>query len=151
MSCGTRNEYLKGCRCDDCRHANAVYQAEWRANREPPGNELADITRREEARLRRAKYRPGYQVTERTAAIYAIDISPIPAGHDMTWRADAACRDADLDLFFPEKGEHGLAAKRICARCPVLTDCLEFALTTRATGIWGGMTDNERHQLVRTR
>ena len=151
MSCGTRNAYLKGCRCDDCRHANAVYQAEWRANRQPPGNELADITRREEARLRRAKYRPGYQVTERTAAVYAIDISPIPTGHDMTWRADAACNGADLDLFFPEKGEHGLAAKRICARCPVLTDCLEFALTTRATGIWGGMTDLERRQLVRTR
>lgn len=151
MSCGTRYTYLNGCRCDACRHANAVYQAEWRAARQPPGTEIQDIARREEDRLRRAQYRPGYQVTERTAAVYDIDIAPIPAGHDMTWRADAACNGADLDLFFPDRGNHGLEAKRICARCPVLTDCLEFALVTRATGIWGGMTDNERRQLVRAR
>ena len=73
------------------------------------------------------------------------------------WRARAACRGHDTDLFFPP-GETGEAteqieeAKAICATCPVRKACLEYALATRQEyGIWGGMTEAERRSLRRRR
>jgi hypothetical protein len=49
------------------------------------------------------------------------------------WRDDAACRDADADLFFPV-GTMGPAlrqideAKRICPACPAQAACLAWAV-----------------------
>jgi len=49
-----------------------------------------------------------------------------------SWRGDAACRDADPDLFFPV-GTTGPAlrhideAKRICRACPAQTQCVAWA------------------------
>jgi WhiB family redox-sensing transcriptional regulator len=72
---------------------------------------------------------------------------------DGDWWQQAACRDADPDLFTydpatdpPATAE---AAKAICVGCPVTGDCLSFALgTMRAsqdlTGIYGGLTPTER-------
>jgi WhiB family redox-sensing transcriptional regulator len=66
------------------------------------------------------------------------------------WRDDAACRDANPDLFFPI-GTAGPAlrqigeAKRICRGCPVQTQCLAWALDNGITdGVWGGTTEDER-------
>jgi WhiB family redox-sensing transcriptional regulator len=72
-----------------------------------------------------------------------------------SWRSAAACRSADPELFFPlsESGkalEQIAEAKVICAGCSVRRQCLEFALRTRAYGIWGGLTELERHQSRRT-
>jgi WhiB family transcriptional regulator, redox-sensing transcriptional regulator len=71
------------------------------------------------------------------------------------WRHDAACRDADPKLFFPD-GEATLArvdvkaAKLICRRCPVSATCLDWALTRdQEAGIWGGLTEVERRRLPR--
>lgn len=68
----------------------------------------------------------------------------------MDWRASAACLSADPDLFFPV-GSAGTAldqvrdAKRVCAGCPVLADCLEWALAAGGLeGVWGGLTAEER-------
>ena len=67
-----------------------------------------------------------------------------------SWRDDAACRDADPDLFFPV-GTTGPAlrhideAKRICRACPAQTQCLAWALDHGVTdGVWGGTTADER-------
>ncbi len=75
----------------------------------------------------------------------------------MDWRDDAACRDEDPELFFPI-GTTGIAleqvnaAKRVCARCAVQEDCLEFALASNQdAGIWGGLTEDERRTLKRSR
>jgi hypothetical protein len=60
----------------------------------------------------------------------------------MNWREDAACGDADPDLFFPI-GTTGNAlrqideAKRICRFCPVHIQCLAWALEN-------GVTDHRR-------
>lgn len=35
--------------------------------------------------------------------------------------------------------------------CPVKKDCLEHALANREEGVWGGMTEDERNQLRRSR
>jgi WhiB family transcriptional regulator, redox-sensing transcriptional regulator len=66
------------------------------------------------------------------------------------WQAHAACAELPTDDFFPV-GSTGpaldriAAAKAICAICPVVKECLEYALDTGQTdGIWGGMSEEER-------
>jgi hypothetical protein len=40
------------------------------------------------------------------------------------WRSDAACRDVDVGIFFPEQGGPAYAqARAICSRCPVIESC----------------------------
>ncbi|HTJ74847.1 MAG TPA: WhiB family transcriptional regulator [Acidimicrobiales bacterium] len=68
------------------------------------------------------------------------------------WRQDAACRDMDTAIFFPETEEAAAAAKAVCATCPVREACLQFALVTRQDdGVWGGLDENERRRLRRRR
>ncbi|MFD5451864.1 WhiB family transcriptional regulator [Streptomyces sp. NPDC003470] len=73
----------------------------------------------------------------------------------MEWTRHAACVDEDPELFFPV-GTTGpalrdiAAAKRVCARCPVTTQCLASALETGPTsGVWGGTCEEERVALLR--
>ena len=74
---------------------------------------------------------------------------PVPALAG--WRYRAACRGADLKVFFPGRGESAEVARRICAECPVRQPCLEFALGHAIThGIWGGRAERDRRAL-RTR
>jgi WhiB family transcriptional regulator, redox-sensing transcriptional regulator len=72
---------------------------------------------------------------------------------DGDWWQQAACRDADPDLFAydptTDPPATADAAKAVCAGCPVTGDCLDFAFhTMRAsqdlTGIYGGLTPDER-------
>jgi hypothetical protein len=73
------------------------------------------------------------------------------------WRERAACRAGlDPDLFFPA-AESGAArdaqvraAKAVCARCPVRSECLDEALVRIPYGIAGGLTERERQRLRRT-
>jgi WhiB family transcriptional regulator, redox-sensing transcriptional regulator len=72
----------------------------------------------------------------------------------MNWRLAAACRSADPELFFPRSGsgkarEQIAEAKVVCAGCPVRRQCLQFALRTRPQGIWGGLTELERHSAAK--
>ncbi|MGH3857434.1 MAG: WhiB family transcriptional regulator, partial [Pseudonocardiaceae bacterium] len=72
------------------------------------------------------------------------------------WRHRAACRNEDPELFHPV-GDDGpalvqiAAAKAVCARCPVIADCLFFALVALPEGVAGGLTAEERGQLRRRR
>jgi WhiB family transcriptional regulator, redox-sensing transcriptional regulator len=69
----------------------------------------------------------------------------LPAFYDQ-----AACRDADPDIFFPEKGEwtRAIEAKAICGSCPVREECLQWALETgQLFGTWGGLGERERRRL----
>jgi WhiB family redox-sensing transcriptional regulator len=81
-------------------------------------------------------------------------------GWTSAWQQRAACRGVDASLFFApnyfERREEKLArearAKVYCSRCPVRVDCLEYALRLREPhGIWGGMNESERRQLLRER
>ena len=68
------------------------------------------------------------------------------------WRLDAACRDLDTSIFFPETDDAVATAKAICAACPVREACLEFPLITRQDdGVWGGLDENERRRVRRRR
>jgi WhiB family redox-sensing transcriptional regulator len=48
--------------------------------------------------------------------------------NDQSWRAEALCAQTDPELFYPECGQIPHTAKRICAACPVRTECLDDAL-----------------------
>jgi WhiB family transcriptional regulator, redox-sensing transcriptional regulator len=64
------------------------------------------------------------------------------------WRYRAACRGADLNLFFPGRGESAEPARQICAGCPVWQPCLNYALSRGIVhGIWGGLTERDRRAL----
>jgi WhiB family transcriptional regulator, redox-sensing transcriptional regulator len=70
------------------------------------------------------------------------------------WRARAACSGYPNSLFFPATDDPDDAsvekAKSVCAVCPVIDDCLEYALeTNQRSGIWGGTSERERKSLRR--
>ena len=66
--------------------------------------------------------------------------------------ADGLCAQTDPDAFYPEKGGDVRAAKAVCRRCPVITACLEHALTEgEPHGVWGGRSEQERRKLRRDR
>lgn len=69
------------------------------------------------------------------------------------------CRGVDSSVFFHPDGERGRAraqrerrAKELCNSCPVLAACRSHALAAAEPyGIWGGMSESERSQLVKQR
>ena len=66
------------------------------------------------------------------------------------WQERALCSQTDPEAFFPEKGGSTREAKRICSRCEVKGECLEFALGhDERFGIWGGLSERERRKLKR--
>ena len=76
---------------------------------------------------------------------------------DHEWRDRALCRDTDPELFFPV-GTTGTAltqidrAKQVCGECTARDECLEFSLTTNQdSGIWGGLSEEERRVIRRQR
>jgi WhiB family transcriptional regulator, redox-sensing transcriptional regulator len=69
----------------------------------------------------------------------------------------ARCKDEDPELFFPV-GTTGPAAvqletaRGICMRCDVKAECLEWAMATgQEAGVWGGLSEDERRALRRSR
>ena len=84
-----------------------------------------------------------------------LDLLSSAPGEFGDWRDLAACTSTDPEAFFPEKiDENAMAAKRVCARCDVRAECLEFALAMPVTedwGIWGGMSANSRRKLRKRR
>ena len=75
------------------------------------------------------------------------------------WMQDALCREVDLDVFFPDRGQPSTQAREICARCFVTDECLEWALAyesgSRGTatsyalnGIYGGRSPKQRKKIL---
>ena len=89
------------------------------------------------------------------------------------WKVKAACRKEEIapSIFYPEddqevrgksntkRGKAGkqrlreaeTRAKLICRECPVRAECLEYALAHGEQGIWGGMSEDERADILRHR
>lgn len=68
------------------------------------------------------------------------------------WRDDARCRDVDPDRFY---GRDTRRMKRFCLSCPVIEDCLAFAMKNEFDtiggrfGLYGGMLPHERESFGR--
>lgn len=61
------------------------------------------------------------------------------------WRDEAACVDVDPDVFFPKVGQPLGLAREVCASCPVVAECLAYAVENHIVdGVWGGLTARER-------
>lgn len=74
-----------------------------------------------------------------------------------SWQHRGACRGPQATVFFPpphferksERAERERRAKEICATCPVIEECLDYALTIREPhGVWGGLNESERRLLL---
>lgn len=65
---------------------------------------------------------------------------------------DAACADTpDPDIFYahPTEQRRLEQARNYCRRCPILRDCLAWALTNAEDhGVWAGTTPEQRHALA---
>lgn len=71
---------------------------------------------------------------------------PFEREADPSWRLDAACIGMG-DLFFIDRSQPARPAKALCAECPVIQECLEYALTNSIReGIWGGLSERERRK-----
>lgn len=86
-------------------------------------------------------------------------ISPLARAANSSWHSEARCRQPGVDpeIFFPV-GETGPAlrlireAKTLCAQCPVIAQCRDYALRAgEPDGIWGGLTTTERRRVRRRR
>jgi len=66
----------------------------------------------------------------------------------LDWEASAACRGVPTEVFYGSDRlnySHTIQAKRVCRGCPVVGECLAWALATREPwGVWGGLTPLER-------
>ncbi len=58
--------------------------------------------------------------------------------------SEAACVGSDPVLFDGETIGAILEAKKICSDCPIKDLCLDWAMLTQDSGVWGGLTPLER-------
>jgi len=60
------------------------------------------------------------------------------------------CAQTYPDVWFPTaERQTGRLAKTLCSKCPWVKECLDYALQTDVTGIWGGKTERERSNMRR--
>lgn len=73
-----------------------------------------------------------------------------PTG-DHEWARYAYCAKTGVDMFPNEMDTRGQQlARDTCAACPVVSECLTSALDRHESyGIWGGLSADERHSLIR--
>lgn len=74
----------------------------------------------------------------------------VEVGAGVSWRERAACKGMDPDLFHPERGATVAVqkAKRVCAGCPVRSECLDEALENgEVLGVLGGLSERQRRWL----
>jgi WhiB family redox-sensing transcriptional regulator len=64
----------------------------------------------------------------------------------------ANCATTDPDVFFPIQEDFRATAitAPVCAVCPVLENCLNYAIANEKFGIWGGASSRERFRMRRT-
>ncbi len=68
------------------------------------------------------------------------------------WMAEGNCRIHPPSVFFPSDGVGVDRARRICASCPSIEPCLEYALEHRIDhGVWGGTSERERRRILKRR
>jgi WhiB family redox-sensing transcriptional regulator len=81
------------------------------------------------------------------------------ASHEWEWQLRGACRQADPELFFhpwgerdPSRSRREVAAKKVCADCPVVAHCRDYALESREPyGVWGGLSEHDREAILGVR
>lgn len=126
MTCETpsRARYQRGvCRCTECTALNTQYQRE---------------------------YETRGRLSQRAESIKARLLAEDP----VDWMNDGACR-GQLPVFFAEDNSNcGVydEARRICATCPVIDQCLAYAFRHHIIdGVWGGLSPKQRRDVAKRR
>lgn len=83
------------------------------------------------------------QIAEIFGPMHPLDRTP-------GWTDQAACKGMDPELFLPQRGDNNTAntAKAVCKTCPIINDCLDYAVFHNAIGIWGGTSGRDRRHMV---
>lgn len=77
---------------------------------------------------------------------------------DFLEKDEPLCAQTDPEVFFAQSvnGVDGRSvymnerqAKAICKQCPLINDCLAYALQYDEQGIWGGTNERERSRIRR--
>ena len=78
-------------------------------------------------------------------------VSMTAASSASHWTDFAMCKGRTA-LFFPPKAERPQArarrearARQLCAQCPVVAPCREFARANHEYGFWAGESEEDRH------
>ena len=66
---------------------------------------------------------------------------------DTQWMEQAACVGTDPEAFFPPKGDSGATARTVCAGCPVMDQCLQYATNNFFLGIFAGTNERQRTEI----
>lgn len=67
-----------------------------------------------------------------------------------TWTERAECRGAQATDFFARSLPDARAAIRVCERCEVKQECLDYAVDNDMDlGVWGGLTERQRRSYAR--
>ena len=81
-----------------------------------------------------------------------VDIIITRQQSDDAWMAKGACRGM-THLFFPSTAERPQArdrreamARAVCEGCGVRDTCRDFARHNHEYGLWGGASEDERHE-----
>lgn len=99
---------------------------------------------------------PEHRDAARRASPVPLELVDVSDG----WELDARCRGEEDALFFgPNRFEpkrerlaREQAAKAICAGCPVVAECRDFALRHgEMYGVWGGLGEGDRRVLFEGR
>jgi len=76
----------------------------------------------------------------------AMPLTDVP----VPWMDSAACANVSPDLWFGETRQDSTRALKICAVCPVVAECREYAIESgQRWGTWGNLSQDElRHASV---
>lgn len=95
-------------------------------------------------------WEPNWRAYRFTVRMDELPIPEYDAEH--TWMLSGLCREREPSFFFPSDGVGVERARRVCATCPVVDECLEYALAHRIEhGVWGGASERERRRILRSR
>ena len=89
-----------------------------------------------------------------------MDLAALFYSGNRSWMRDAKCQQPGApaqEFFFSQKTQ--AEAKKFCVGCPVLEECLEYALVEvdagqsdkLLSGVWAGLTGRERAKLRKER
>ncbi len=70
---------------------------------------------------------------------------------DRTWMEEAVCGGAETEAFYSDT-ERFLRrlTEQYCKKCPVMNQCLEYALASEDQfGVWGGTTPRQRREMLK--
>jgi hypothetical protein len=111
---GTKTMYGKGCRCEDCTGAEKRYRAE-HYRKVHGGGDPDRVPQTRKLKEQKTEWMNQAACQERA---------------DLAWIPDA---DDSEDKIHAKK-----LAKTFCLDCPVRGECLQYGITTKSMGIWGG-------------